>query len=141
MLQKIWSGLQNPKIQKILVIILVIIVAVYIFKRVFTVGVLNQAVVTAQAGSNISASRRYEIGQIADSVYVAMDGPGTWENAWVSNMKKINSDNEYIYLVSAFGEKEGSTLTEWIGSEYFITSTMKNEVNDYYASLGMTSRV
>jgi hypothetical protein len=141
MLEKIWSALKNPKVQKLIVIVAVVILAIYVLRKVFTVGALNQAVVTAQAGSNISAERRYELGQTADALYASMDGVGTWESDWLKNMKKVQNDNEYIYLVSAFGEKEGSTLAEWIGSEWTITDSMINEVNDYYSSLGMTSRV
>ena len=141
MLQKIWSGLQNPKIQKILVIILVIILAVYIFKKVFTVGTINQAVVGMQAASNISSTRRYELDQVADGLYASMDGAGTYYNDWEAEMRKIKNDDEFRYVVASFGEREGSNLTSWIGTEVMLSQGSIQNVNSYFASLGMTSRV
>lgn len=141
MFDQIFSSLKNPKIQKYLVIALVVILAYYLLKKLFSVGSINTAFQTVQAGSNLTGDRRLQIDQIADAVYASMDGVGTYYNDFRTEMKKINTDDEFVYLQASFGEREGSNLAEWIGSEVQITSSAKQEINDNYASKGMTSRI
>jgi hypothetical protein len=141
MFEQIFSYLKNPKIQKYLVIALVVILAYYLLKKLFSVGSFNTAFQTVQAGSSLTGERRLQIDQIADAVYSSMDGAGTWTSDFKTEMKKINNDAEFVYLQASFGQREDANLAEWIGSEYAITSGVKEDVNSNYQSKSMTSRI
>ena len=140
-LNKIMKALGNPKVQKYILIAVVIIILIIVFKKVFQVGALNTAFVTAQAGSNLTSQRRFELDAVADALYVSMDGPGTFYNDFQTQMKKIKTDDEFIYVKASFGEREGSGLTEWIGSEWQITQDNIDTINNYWSTFGMTSKI
>lgn len=110
-------------------------------KSLLSTGTINNFVVEQNASKSISSLRKVQLDDVADKVYGSMDGLGTWNEDWKRQMKKVNSDPEYIYMVSSFGKREGANLAEWISSEAQITASEINEVNNNYKNKGMTTRI
>lgn len=54
----------------------------------------------------------------ADTLYTAMKGVGTDEEAVAGVMYKMKTDVDLLKLVQAFGKRNGYSLTDWIASEF-----------------------
>ena len=54
----------------------------------------------------------------ADTLYTAMKGAGTDEEAVAGVMYKMKNGADVLKLINAFGQKDGYSLTEWIADDF-----------------------
>lgn len=68
---------------------------------------------------------------MADSLYIAMDGAATDEDAIYRVFNKMQTRADVLQLIKAFGEKEGENLAEWLGGD--LSSAEIGKVNKILA--------
>jgi len=70
-----------------------------------------------KTGQNVSyLDTQYNM--FADTLYTAMNGAGTDEEAVAGVMYKMKTDVDLLKLVQAFGKRDGYSLADWIASEF-----------------------
>lgn len=109
---------------------------------------VNSLFVGTSAGATLTAARKDELYSVADRLHTSMDGPGIYWNSFASAMEEIQTDKEYDFVDNvAFAKRESDwlggsyTLDEWMSDEWGLTQSMKDAVNNGFASKGMTKRI
>lgn len=75
----------------------------------------------------------------ADTLYISMDGAGTYEEQVAGVMYKMKNDADVLKLIQKFGTKDGYSLTEWINGD-FDEENKNFYVNQILAKKGITIR-
>jgi hypothetical protein len=101
---------------KSLLVILALIFGIVIYKKILAkvkgtrvIKDLGQDIVT----NNLSYPLSY-YGIWAEDVYNAVEGMGTNEQAVFDIFKKLKNKDDVLQLITAFGIKDGETLSQWI---------------------------
>jgi hypothetical protein len=101
---------------KSLLVILALIFGIVIYKKILAkvkgtrvIKDLDQDIVT----NNLSYPLSY-YGIWAEDVYNAVEGMGTNEQAVFDIFKKLKNKDDVLQLITAFGIKDGETLSQWI---------------------------
>jgi len=103
-------------------------------------GDINKKIIVVNASANLSTKRKSELTGIADSLHVSMEGFGTYLYDWTEQMKYILTDDEFVYMESAFGVRDGDNFREWIADENQLNQQIQI-VNKFYADNGMTIKL
>ena len=113
------SGIDIAKIIKIIVVIIAVIVG-YRYLKKYLKKRKNQAVLS-ELDKDINVSKlSYQLsyyGIWAKDLFNAMDGVGTNEQVIYDVMKKMQSKDDVLQIITAFGVEDEETLTQWIVSE------------------------
>jgi uncharacterized protein YuzB (UPF0349 family) len=113
------SGININKIIKIIVIIVAVIIG-YRYLKKYLKKRKNQAVLS-ELDKDINVSKlTYQLsyyGIWAKDLFNAMDGVGTNEQVIYDVIKKMQTKDDVLQLITAFGVEEEETLTQWIVSE------------------------
>lgn len=70
---------------------------------------------------------RNEALNIANAMYASMNGIGTYYYDFYNLVKKIKNNADFILVSQAFGNREGSNLIQWVGSEAQINKKIVNQ--------------
>ena len=113
------SGIDINKIIKMIVIIIALIVGYHYLKKYLkkrkSKAILNEL------DKDINVSKlSYQLsyyGIWAKDLFNAMDGVGTNEQVIYDVFKKMQSKDDVLQIITAFGVEDDETLTQWIGSE------------------------
>lgn len=113
------SGINISKIIKIIVIIIAVIVGYHYLKK-YIKNRKNKAVLN-ELDKDINVSKlSYQLsyyGIWANDLFTAMEGVGTDEDAIYDIFKKMQTKDDVLQLITAFGVEDEETLTQWIASE------------------------
>lgn len=113
------SSIDINKIIKILVIAIAVIVG-YQYAKKYLKKRKNQAILN-QLDKDINVSKlSYQLsyyGIWAKDLFNAMDGVGTNEQVIYDVFKKMQSKDDVLQIITAFGVEDEETLTQWIVSE------------------------
>jgi hypothetical protein len=129
---KDWFSKLSPKMQ----IILVIVALVILFK---SAGLKAEAVGEIASLNANGIVRSYPDSQyttFANKLYYAMKGIGTYTEDIYSVMRKMKNDVDVIHLTTAFGDKDGYSLSEWLSDD--LSSSEMAKVNDILSAKGIT---
>ena len=85
---------------------------------------LNSALLS---GEKLSYSES-QYKSFADKLYVAMKGLSTDTTAIYSVFNAMNNKADVLKLVTAFGVRDGETLTAWLGGEWRLSVAKLNEI-------------
>jgi uncharacterized protein YuzB (UPF0349 family) len=113
------SNIDINKIIKIIVIIIAIVFGVRYIRK-FIKKRKNQATLN-ELDKDINVSKlTYQLsyyGIWAKDLFNAMDGMGTNEQVIYDVFKKMQTKDDVLQLITAFGVEDEETLTQWIVSE------------------------
>ncbi len=113
------SSIDINKIIKFLVIAVAVIVG-YQYAKKYLKKRKNQAILN-QLDKDINVSKlSYQLsyyGIWAKDLFNAMDGVGTNEQVIYDVFKKMQSKDDVLQIITAFGVEDEETLTQWIVSE------------------------
>lgn len=113
------SGIDINKIIKIIIVIIALILGIRYFKK-FIKKRKSQAVLN-ELDKDINISLlSYQLsyyGIWAKDLFTAMSGVGTNEQTIYDVFKKMQSKDDVLQLITAFGVEDEETLTQWIVSE------------------------
>ena len=113
------SGIDINKIIKIIVIIIAIAVSIRYIRK-FIKKRKSQAALN-ELDKDINVSKlTYQLsyyGIWSKDLYNAMDGAGTNEQVIYDVFKKMQTKDDVLQLITAFGVEDEETLTQWIVSE------------------------
>jgi len=118
-LMAVASNIDINKIIKIIVIIIAIVFGVRYIRK-FIKKRKNQATLN-ELDKDINVSKlTYQLsyyGIWAKDLFNAMDGMGTNEQVIYDVFKKMQTKDDVLQLITAFGVQDEETLTQWIVSE------------------------
>jgi len=118
-LMAVASNIDINKIIKIIVIIIAIVFGVRYIRK-FIKKRKNQAALN-ELDKDINVSKlTYQLsyyGIWAKDLFNAMDGMGTNEQVIYDVFKKMQTKDDVLQLITAFGVEDEETLTQWIVSE------------------------
>jgi len=118
-LMAVASNIDINKIIKIIVIIIAIVFGVRYIRK-FIKKRKNQAILN-ELDKDINVSKlTYQLsyyGIWAKDLFNAMDGMGTNEQVIYDVFKKMQTKDDVLQLITAFGVEDEETLTQWIVSE------------------------
>jgi uncharacterized protein YuzB (UPF0349 family) len=118
-LMAVASNIDINKIIKIIVIIIAIVFGVRYIRK-FIKKRKNQATLN-ELDKDINVSKlTYQLsyyGIWAKDLFNAMDGMGTNEQVIYDVFKKMQTKDDVLQLITAFGVEDEETLTQWIVSE------------------------
>ena len=101
---------------KAVIVILAMIFGIRYIKK-FIKRNKNKAIIN-QLDKDINVSKlTYSLsyyGLWAEDLYAAMDGPGTDEQMVYDVFKKMQTKDDILQIITAFGVKEDETLSQWI---------------------------
>jgi len=87
-------------------------------------------------GQNLSyQNTQYQI--FAESLYTAMKGFGTNENAVRDVMQRMNNNADILKLIQVFGVRDGYGLSAWITDD-FSSKDKEKYINQVLRSKGIT---
>ncbi len=113
------SSIDITKIIKIVVVIVAVVVG-YRYLKKYLKKRKNKAVLN-ELDKDINVSKlSYQLsyyGIWAKDLFNAMDGVGTNEQVIYDVMKKMQSKDDVLQLITAYGVEDEETLTQWIVSE------------------------
>ena len=118
-LMAVASNIDINKIIKIIVIIIAIVFGIRYIRK-FIKKRKNQAALN-ELDKDINVSKlTYQLsyyGIWAKDLFNAMDGTGTNEQVIYDVFKKMQTKDDVLQLITAFGVEDEETLTQWIVSE------------------------
>jgi len=118
-LMAVASNIDINKIIKIIVIIIAIVFGIRYIRK-FIKKRKNQAALN-ELDKDINVSKlTYQLsyyGIWAKDLFNAMDGMGTNEQVIYDVFKKMQTKDDVLQLITAFGVEDEETLTQWIVSE------------------------
>ena len=113
------SQIDINKIIKIIVVIVAVIVGYHYIKKY--IKKRKSKAVLNELDKDINVSKlTYELsyyGIWAKDLFNAMDGMGTNEQAIYDIFKKMQTKDDVLQLITAFGVEDEETLSQWIISE------------------------
>ena len=82
----------------------------------------------------------------ANNLYMAMDSSwynpfswGTTEDLIIQTFQKLNNNADYLKLTTAFGTKDGYTLTEWLVDE--LSQSYIDQLNSILSQKGIIYKI
>lgn len=76
---------------------------------------------------------------LAEGLYEAMDGIGTYYNEIEKIMSQLNSDEDWNLLNSSFGRKEGYTMLQWLKGD--LSDSEIEKINLLLRRNGLTKQI
>lgn len=138
--------LENPK--KMLMLAIVIVIAVLLIwwlssklKNVIkaggnsVIGNVDLATYMTQSGEKLSYAEE-EYDNMANTLYRAMKGAGTDEDAIYRVFNRMNNTADLKKLKLAFGTRDDMTLGEWLEDD--LSTSEINKVNNILSTKGIT---
>lgn len=136
--------------QQIIIQVLIMVIVLYVLYQIYlyadgVAGVIGTQteieILQAQGEQPTFTAAQYS--QMADDLYEAMDGPGTYYADVVGVMSKLNTTVDFIKLDAAFGLRDSSwyffdnpvDLKAWI--EYELTGDQISQINSLLANKGI----
>lgn len=74
--------------------------------------------------------------QIADSIYTAVKGFGTDEEAIYSALMNIKTNADFQYVVQKFGIRDDETMIQWLTGD--LSSSERKQCNEILSGNGVT---